>query len=290
MGQDARPLRRGEPAPEDRLHALRREGWLDDQKIQVLAHIAPSRRLAAPPGSHRGQGQALAQQAAAEAGKKGNKRRGFHQPAAQGIGNRYVAGADRFDQAGHSKIGVGAQLEGIAKAIVHAPQNHVHRPEPFERLEKDAVLAHRQVAALDQGEAEIAGQIGMLEVGLVQRSGGEQHYARMGARRRGKAQQGFAKGAEKRSQPVHLGFAKEVGKSLRHDDAVFQRIAGAGRGLGAVGDHPPLAIGRARQIDGEQVQVGRPGTATLWQARQKAGLPNTSADGRSPFSSSFWGP
>ena len=58
---------------------------------------------------------------------------------------------------------------------------------------------------------------------------------------------------------MHLGFAKEVGKSLRHDDAVFQGIAGAGRGLGAVGDDPPLAIWRACQVDGEQVEISRPG-------------------------------
>ena len=58
---------------------------------------------------------------------------------------------------------------------------------------------------------------------------------------------------------MHLGFAKEVGKSLRHDDAVFQGIAGAGRSLGAVGDDPPLAVWRARQIDSEQVEVGGPG-------------------------------
>ena len=211
LGQDARTFHGVESAPEHRLHALGREGRFDDQKIQVLAHIAPSPGLAAPPGSHRGQRQALTQQAAAEAGEKGDKRRGFQQPAAQGIGNGYVAGADRLHQAGHSKIGVGAQLEGIAKAIVHAPQNHVHRPEPFERLEKDPVLAHRQVSSLDQGESEITRQVGMLEVGLVQRTGGEQHYPRMGARRGGKAQQGLAKGAKK-GRPAGAPGLRERGR------------------------------------------------------------------------------
>ncbi len=57
---------------------------------------------------------------------------------------------------------------------------------------------------------------------------------------------------------MYLGLAKEVGESLRHDDAVFQRIAGAGGGLGTVGDHPPLPVERARQVDGKQVEVSRP--------------------------------
>ena len=169
------------------------------------------RRLAAPPGRDRGQGQALAEQAAAEAGEKGDECRGFQQPAAQRIGHCDVAGADRLDQAGHSKIGVGAQLERIAEAIVHAPQDHVHRPEPFERLEKDAILAHRQIAALDQGETEITGQVGVLEVGLVQRSGGEQYDPRMGACRGRKAQQGFAKVA-KEATPAGAPGPRERGR------------------------------------------------------------------------------
>ncbi len=92
---------------------------------------------------------------------------------------------------------------------------------PFERLEKDPILPHRQVSPLDQGEAEITGQVGVLEIGLVQRTGGEEYDPRMGACRGRKPQQGFAKVAKERRQPVHLGLAKEVRECLRHDDAVF---------------------------------------------------------------------
>ena len=62
---------------------------------------------------------------------------------------------------------------------------------------------------------------------------------------------------------MHLGLAKEVGEGLRHDDAVFQRIAGAGRRLGAVRNHPPLPIGGARQVDGQQVEVVGPGNGDV---------------------------
>src|ERR1700722_12367769 len=71
LGQQARTLGRFEPAPEDWLHAFGRKGRLDDQKIQILAHIPIRCRLAAPPGGDRWQGQALTEQAAAETGEKG---------------------------------------------------------------------------------------------------------------------------------------------------------------------------------------------------------------------------
>ena len=132
----------------------------------------------------------------------------------------------------------------IAEAVVHAAQNHVHLLESFEGLEEYAAVAHRQIAALDQREAEIAREVGVLEVGFVERSGREQHDARMVARGGREVQQGLAKGAEKRSQPLDLELAEQIRKSFRHDDAVFERIAGAGRRLRAVGNHPPLPVRR----------------------------------------------
>ncbi len=129
LGQQARTFGRFEPAPEHRLHAFRGESRLDDQKIQILAHIPIRCRLPAPPGGDRWQRQALTEQAAAEAGEKGNEGRGFQQSAAQSIGHRDVSAADSLNQAGHSKVGVGPQLQRIAEAIIHASQDHVHRPE-----------------------------------------------------------------------------------------------------------------------------------------------------------------
>ena len=72
-----------------------------------------------------------------------------------------------------------AQFDGVAETVVHAPQNHVHLLEPFERLEENAAVAHRQIAALHQRETEITRQIGVLEIGFVERPGRQQHHARI---------------------------------------------------------------------------------------------------------------
>ncbi len=94
---------------------------------------------------------------------------------------------------GHAEVRIGTQLDRVAEAIVHAPQNYVHLLQSFERLQVNAAVAHRQIAALNQREAEIAREIGMLEVGFVEWSGREQNNARILALRRRKLQQRFAK-------------------------------------------------------------------------------------------------
>ena len=75
-----------------------------------------------------------------------------------------------------------AQFQRIAVAVVESPEDDVDRLQAVERLDEDAPIPHRQIASLDQREPEIARQVGVLEVGLVQRTRREQHDARRVAR------------------------------------------------------------------------------------------------------------
>ena len=59
------------------------------------------------------------------------------------------------------------------------------RPETGDGLQEDPVVAHRQVAALDEREPELPGEIGVFEVGLVVRSGRQHHDVRRAAVRAG---------------------------------------------------------------------------------------------------------
>ena len=120
--------------------------------------------------------------------------------------------------------------------------------EAFERLQEDAAIADGKVASLNQPESEITSEVGMLEVGLVVRSGGEEDNARIVACRGRKAQQGVTKGTEKRSEPLDLELAEQVRKGLRHNDAVLERITRAGGCLRAVGNYPPFAIRATRKV------------------------------------------
>ena len=110
----------------------------------------------------------------------------------------------------------------------------------------DRAVAHRQVAALDQQEAEIAREIGVLEIGLVQRPRRQQADARRLAA--GLRRQRAAPGLEERREPLHLHRRIEVRHGARERDAVLQRIAHAGGSLGAVAEHPPAAVRPAAEI------------------------------------------
>ena len=102
---------------------------------------------------------------------------------------------------------------------------------------------------------EISRQIGMLEVSLVERSRGQQDGARM---------IGIAPGPaatsrwvrKKDARRLTFDSAKRIRQNVRHDRSIFERITRSRRRLRAVGEHPPAAVGRARQVHAEQMQMG----------------------------------
>ena len=55
------------------------------------------------------------------------------------------------------------------------------RRRPGQRLQEHAVVAHRQVLAVHQRQSELAREIGMLEVGFVERARGQYHHQRRAA-------------------------------------------------------------------------------------------------------------
>ncbi len=167
-------------------------------------------RLAAPPRRHRRQRQVLAEQVPAQAGQEGQHRRRLEHAAAERVGHGDAAGPHRLDQAGDAERRVAAQLQRIAEAVVHAAEHDVDRLQALDRLQEDGLVADGQVAAFDEHEAEIAGQIGVLEVGLVEGARREQHDARRvgrsrrqrrGASRAGRGRTAPAAGRDSRGRP-----------------------------------------------------------------------------------------
>ena len=147
---------------------------------------------------------------------------------------------------------------GSQKLSSSLPEDDVDRLQAFERLDEDAAVAHRQVAAFDQREAQIAREVRMLEVRFVVRPGRQQHDPGLVVRLRRQRHQRVALSAEERRQPLNLAVAERFGQAAQQHDPVLERVAGARRRLRPVGEHPPLAVRRARQVDGVQVQVDIP--------------------------------
>ena len=99
-------------------------------------------------------------------------------------------------QPGHAEHRA-AQFERIARFVVDPAHDHVHAVQAGQGLEEDDAVAHREVAAFDQRQAEVARQVGLLVIAFVARARREQHDQRhlaVAQRRRrialGRAQRG----------------------------------------------------------------------------------------------------
>ena len=221
----------------------------------MLEHVRELPGLSTPPGGDRRQLQLLAEQVAAQTRQERQDGGRLDHPRAERVGNGYVAGPCRLDQAGDAERRIAAQLERVAEAVVEPAEDDVDRLQAFQRLDEDPAITHRQVAAFDQGEAQIAREVRMLEVRFVVRPGRQQHDPGLVSRLRRHRPERVALSAEERRQPVNLTIAERFGQAAQQDDPVFERIPGAGRRLRPVGEHPPLTVGRAHQVGGMQVEV-----------------------------------
>ncbi len=110
----------------------------------------------------------------------------------------------------------------------------------------------------------------MFKVGLVERSGSKQYDSRIVAL--GEAGKRFALRAEKWGEAQYVRGAEEIWKNIGDDGAVLQRIAAARRRLRAIGEHPPLAVGRTGKIDGQHVQIAVGGNTHAHQRAEKCGV------------------
>ena len=209
----------------------------------MIEHVIKRLFLAAPPGGDGRHFQILAQQETAESGKERGVSGRFRQARSQGIGDGDIARAHRLHQRGHTQHGIAAQFQRIAKLVILAADDDIHRKQAAERFQEDAIVAHREIAAFHQRVAEVARQERVFEIGLVIRTGRQQHDARIFAIGGHQALQGVAIGLEEVGEPPDMGRAENIGQHARGDQTVLERVAGAGGSLRAIGQHPPLAVG-----------------------------------------------
>ena len=77
----------------------------------------------------------------------------------------------RAESARHPQRGIGAQRRGITVFIVQAAQHHMHALETFAEFSNRRAVAHREIRAFDQREAQVAREKNMLEISFVVGSG-----------------------------------------------------------------------------------------------------------------------
>ena len=167
-------------------------------------------RGAAPDGGDVGNFQLFAQKRQGQGGQISVHGGGFHHPAAQGIGQHHAAIAHRFHQPGNAQRAIAAKFQRIAEIRIDAAENRRHPLQPRQGFEKDFGIAHHQIIAFDQGQAQIMGEIDMLEIGFVIGTGRQQHGAV--AARGGQLKNIFAIGVKEGGQPRDLQFAEGSAK------------------------------------------------------------------------------
>ena len=205
------------------------QGGADQHFCRMGADMIALGLLAAPPGGDVGQFQGPSVQRLGDARQKGQHGLAFQHAHPQRVHQRHGSGTDRGQQAGRADAAGLVQFQRIGPMRVQPAPEHVDRHRAGDGAHLDRVILDRQIAAFQQAQAQIAGDIGMLVIGVGHRAGGQD--AHLAARpHRGIALQPvqrIAKGAEKPGQAVHIALAIDLGKDPACGDAVFQGKARA---------------------------------------------------------------
>ena len=86
---------------------------------------------------------------------------------AERVGQRHAARADDRQEPGHAEHESGLEGKRVEEGVVDAAVDHVDLAGPLGRAHADLVVAHEEVAALDQLDAHLLGQERVLEIGAV---------------------------------------------------------------------------------------------------------------------------
>src|SRR5262245_61116273 len=128
----------------------------------MVEDIAALALLTAPPGSEARHRELLVEEVLAEARQEAQERVALDEPGAERVADGDLAGARRLHEAGHADQRVRAQLERIAEIGIDAPHDEVDRLEPLDGLQVDAVVAHGEIGAFDDAEAQVTREISVL--------------------------------------------------------------------------------------------------------------------------------
>ena len=131
----------------------------------------------------------------------------------------------------------------------------MHRLQPLRRAHEHARVAHEQVAALDDFDAHLPRQIGVLEIRAVVGAGREQHHGRVGHARRRDVPETFQKLLRIILHRPHADALEHRRKRALHRPAVFQHVADARRAAPVVLQHEVIAVLVADQIRAADVDI-----------------------------------
>ena len=256
-----------------RLHRRVCERRLDDPFRKTTAGVVERGGFATPPGRNGGHLERLAEQPLTERRQECQQRRRFEDAHAERVGDEHVPRAPRLHETWNPQRRIRPHLEGIAEVVVETAKDRVNRPKTRDGLQEDALVAHGQVAALDERKAKLPGKVGVLEVGLVVRPGGQHYDVRRAPVCRRAGKQELPQLVEERRQRTNAQCVKRVGQYARHDGAILECVADTRRRLCACADDPPFPVGAAREVERDQMQKDAVGRSDTTARAQEARMP-----------------
>ena len=153
-------------ADEDAL-AARLAGRLDHELVHVLERVGALLGVGEQPGGEVVEDRLLTDVEADHLRHVVVDRLVVGDARADRVRDRDVARAIDAHQAGHAEQRVGSELERIHEGVVDAAVDRVDLGEPPRRAHVADAVAHDEVGRLDELDAHLAGEEGVLEVGAV---------------------------------------------------------------------------------------------------------------------------
>ena len=259
--------------------AVPREGRLDRPGRRVAARTAARGSSPHHQVAHRRQRSSSPSRRAQSAGRNAvQRRRSRASPLPSALATTTLPARTACTRPGTPSAESGRSSSGSQNSSSRRRRMHVHRLQALPASSGRA-RSSRTVRSPPSTSviAEVAREVGVLEVGLVVRPGREQHDARRLRRPAARARAACRAACWKKPrEPLHVQRRGRPRGTARDSQAVLERVARARRRLRALGEHPPAAVGRAREIEGGDVQVHAAGR------RRRRGRRAGSRDGRTP--------
>ena len=206
------------------------ERRLENEVVEQSENELERTRIAAPVRFDRIELQIFAEQMAAQHRQVRLQGRRFRDHRSKRVGERYVSGRSSRHETRDALQRVLAQEQRIAPGVGHATKKHVDLAQARERFQVNDLVAHREIAPLDELVAEVARHVGVLERALVARTGREQENARlMAVALRSEVFDHAPHLGEERGDTLDVVVAEQIGQRAPHDEAIFERVARARR-------------------------------------------------------------
>ena len=131
-----------------------------------------------------------------------------------------MAASHRLQQARHAQRGVGTHLKRVQPVVVYTLEQTMYGLQALQGLEVELFASNRQVVALHQTQAQIAGQISMFKISFVVGAWREQSNV---GRSPGRAASLHAidQGTVSFGQALHRESLKGLREKPRNNEPVF---------------------------------------------------------------------